>query len=204
MYSNFSKYGEALKELLKKVFSGDVIMEPVDTAFKYAIQQTNNNLKLPMISFYPDNTINLDKKNISMPSYREGLEFQNPMPIYNDDGSLKSTSQRLAKSVKFLYIILGYQIDVWATTRLEAEEVTQELVFWLYHNQEVKTTYQGIDLTFSFDLADSIVDNSDLTSYTESGKLYRYTYGIRVHSTLMRSENYFTVLHPNVKVEKLK
>lgn len=204
MYSNFSKYGEALKELLKKVFSGDVIMEPVDTAFKYAIQQTNNNLKLPMISFYPDNTINLDKKNISMPSYREGLEFQNPMPIYNDDGSLKSTSQRLAKSVKFLYIILGYQIDVWATTRLEAEEVMQELVFWLYHNQEVKTTYQGIDLTFSFDLADSIVDNSDLTSYTESGKLYRYTYGIRVHSTLMRSENYFTVLHPNVKVEKLK
>ena len=179
-------------------------MEPVDTAFKYAIQQTNNNLKLPMISFYPDNTINLDKKNISMPSYREGLEFQNPMPIYNDDGSLKSTSQRLAKSVKFLYIILGYQIDVWATTRLEAEEVMQELVFWLYHNQEVKTTYQGIDLTFSFDLADSIVDNSDLTSYTESGKLYRYTYGIRVHSTLMRSENYFTVLHPNVKVEKLK
>lgn len=204
MYSNFSKYGEALKELLKKVFSGDVIMEPVDTAFKYAIQQTNNNLKLPMISFYPDNTINLDKKNISMPSYREGLEFQNPMPIYNDDGSLKSTSQRLAKSVKFLYIILGYQIDVWATTRLEAEEVMQELIFWLYHNQEVKTTYQGIDLTFSFDLADSIVDNSDLTSYTESGKLYRYTYGIRVHSTLMRSENYFTVLHPNVKVEKLK
>ena len=204
MYSNFSKYGEALKELLKKVFSGDVIMEPVDTAFKYAIQQTNNNLKLPMISFYPDNTINLDKKNISMPSYREGLEFQNPMPIYNDDGSLKSTSQRLAKSVKFLYIILGYQIDVWAITRLEAEEVMQELVFWLYHNQEVKTTYQGIDLTFSFDLADSIVDNSDLTSYTESGKLYRYTYGIRVHSTLMRSENYFTVLHPNVKVEKLK
>ena len=204
MYSNFSKYGEALKELLKKVFSGDVIMEPVDTAFKYTIQQTNNNLKLPMISFYPDNTINLDKKNISMPSYREGLEFQNPMPIYNDDGSLKSTSQRLAKSVKFLYIILGYQIDVWATTRLEAEEVMQELVFWLYHNQEVKTTYQGIDLTFSFDLADSIVDNSDLTSYTESGKLYRYTYGIRVHSTLMRSENYFTVLHPNVKVEKLK
>lgn len=204
MYSNFSKYGEALKELLKKVFSGDVIMEPVDTAFKYAIQQTNNNLKLPMISFYPDNTINLDKKNISMPSYREGLEFQNPMPIYNDDGSLKNTSQRLAKSVKFLYIILGYQIDVWATTRLEAEEVMQELVFWLYHNQEVKTTYQGIDLAFSFDLADSIVDNSDLTSYTESGKLYRYTYGIRVHSTLMRSENYFTVLHPNVKVEKLK
>ena len=204
MYSNFSKYGEALKELLKKVFSGDVIMEPVDTAFKYAIQQTNNNLKLPMISFYPDNTINLDKKNISMPSYREGLEFQNPMPIYNDDGYLKSTSQRLAKSVKFLYIILGYQIDVWATTRLEAEEVMQELVFWLYHNQEVKTTYQGIDLTFSFDLADSIVDNSDLTSYTESGKLYRFTYGIRVHSTLMRSENYFTVLHPNVKVEKLK
>ena len=203
MYSNFSKYGEALKKLLQCVFSGSVILEPVDTAFRYATEQTNNDLKFPFISIYPDNTITLDKKNISMPSYHEGFQFQNPMPIYNDDGSLKGTNERLAKNAKFLYIIIGYQIDVWATTRLEAEEVMQELVFWLYHNQQLEVQYQNTTLSFSFDLADTIVDNSDLLSYTNSGKMYRYTYGIQVHATLLRSENYFTVITPNIKVEKL-
>lgn len=203
MYSNFSKYGEALKKLLQDIFSGSVILEPVDTAFRYATKQTNNDLKFPFISIYPDNTITLDKKNISMPSYHEGFQFQNPMPIYNDDGSLKGTNERLAKNAKFLYIIIGYQIDVWATTRLEAEEVMQELVFWLYHNQQVEVQYQNVSLVFSFDLADTIVDNSDLVSYTSNGKMYRYTYGIQVHATLLRSENYFTVIHPNIKVEKI-
>ena len=203
MYSNFSKYSEALKTLLQNVFSGSVILEPVDTAFRYATEQTNNDLKFPFISIYPDNNITLDKKNISMPSYNEGLQYQNPLPIYNDDGSLKGTNERLAKNAKFLYIIIGYQIDVWATTRLEAEEVMQELVFWLYHNQQLEVQYQNTTLSFSFDLADTIVDNSDLLSYTNSGKMYRYTYGIQVHATLLRSENYFTVITPNIKVEKL-
>ena len=202
MYSNFSKYGEALKALFQSVFSGSVILEPVDTAFRYAIEQTDDKVTLPLISLYPDNTITLDKKNISMPSYREGMQFQNPLPIYNEDGSLKGTNERLAKNAKFLYIIIGYQIDVWATSRLEVEQVTQELIFWLYHNQQLEIKYQNVDLSFSFDLADNIVDNSDLISYTENGKLYRYTFGIQVHATLLRSENYFTVITPNIKVEK--
>lgn len=204
MYSNFSKYGEALKKILEQVFNGAVVMEPVDTAFQYAIKQTNNNLKLPMISFYPDSTITLDKKNNAMPSYSEGLGFQNPLNIYNDDGSLKGTNERLAKNAKFLYIIIGYQLDVWATTRLEAEQVMQELIFWLYHNQQVQINYQGVDLVFSFDLGGEIIDNSDLLSYTNNGKMYRYTCGIQVHATLLRSENYFTVINPNIKVDELK
>lgn len=204
MYSNFSKYGEALKKLLESVFKGSIIMEPVDTAFQYAIKQTSNKLTFPFISFYPDNTIDLDKKNISMPSYTEGVAFQNPLPVYNDDGSLKGINKRLAKNAKFLYIILGYQLDVWATTRLEAEQVMQELVFWLYENQQIEIQYQGVNLSFTFDLANSIVDNSDLTAYTTNGKLYRYTFGIQVHATLLRSENYFTVINPNVTVEELK
>lgn len=204
MYSNFSKYGEALKKLLQQVFNGTVVMEPVETAFQYAIKQTKDKLTLPMISFYPDNSITLDKKNISMPSYSEGIQFQNPITIYNEDGSIKGTNERLAKNAKFLYIIIGYQLDVWATTRLEAEEVMQELVFWLYHNQEVEITYHDTKLTFSFDLAGEIIDNSDLVSYTNNGKMYRYTYGIQVHATLLRSENYFTVINPNIKVDELK
>ena len=83
MYSNFSKYGEALKELIQQVFvGGSVVMEPPETVFQYAIKQTKNDLKFPLISFYPDNTITLDRKNISMPSYREGLPFKEALTTY--------------------------------------------------------------------------------------------------------------------------
>lgn len=200
MYSNFSLYSEALKKLLSEVFNGSVVMENVDTAFKYAIEQTNNNLKLPFISFYPDNTITLDKKNNAMPSYSEGMQFMNPIVTYNEDGSVKGFNDRLAKNTQFLYIIIGYQLDVWASTRLEAEQVMQELIFWLHQNQQISIEYQGVKLNFSFDLGNDIVDNSDLVAYINNGKMYRYTYNILLHATLLRSENYFTVIKPNIEV----
>lgn len=204
MYTNFSKYSEALQKLIQNVFSGSVILEPVDTAFQYAVKQTNDKIKFPMISIYPNSTIQLDRKNISMPSYKEGIPFQNPMKVYNEDGSLKGTNEKLAKNAKFLYIIIGYQIDVWATSRIEAEEVMQELLFWLHHNQQVEIEYQGMKLYFSFDLGSEIIDNSDLVAYQTNGKMYRFTYGIQTHATLLRSENYFTVIYPNITVEELK
>lgn len=204
MYSSFSKYGEALKSLLNECFKGNVIMEPVDTAFQYAIKQTKNKIEFPFISFYPSNTIYIDNKNSGMPAYHYGLEYQNPMLIYNDDGSLKGINKRLAKNAEFLYIIMSYQIDIWAISRLEAEEVLQELIFWLYQNQQVEVEYNKEKLAFSFEIDDNIIDNSDLTSYMNNGKLYRYTCGIDIHGTIIRSENYFTVIKPNVKIEELK
>lgn len=204
MFSEFSKYGEAFKKLIAEVFNGNVIMEPVDTAFQYAVKNTENKLTFPFISFYPDNTIYLDKKNNAMPSYNTGIQFENPINMYNEDGSFKETNNRLAKNVEFLYIIIGYQLDVWGTTRLDTEQLMQELIFWLHLNQQVETEYRSVKLTFSFELGDNIVDNTDLVSYPSNGKLYRYTYNIAIHAAIMRSENYFTVLHPNINVEELE
>lgn len=204
MFSSFSKYGEALKELLKQCFNGDVIMEPTDTAFQYAVKQTKNKIKFPFISFYPANTIYLDNKNSGMPAYHYGLDYQNPLPVYNKDGSLKGVNKRLAKNAEFLYILMSYQIDVWALSRLEAEQVLQELIFWLYQNQQVEVEYNNQKLAFSFEIDDNVIDNSDLASYMSNGKMYRYTCGIELQGTIMRSENYFTVIKPNVKIEELK
>lgn len=204
MFSEFSKYGEAFKNLISEVFNGSIIMEPVNTAFQYATKNTDDNIKLPLISFYPDNTITLDKKNNAMPSYQEGMQFENPMNIYNEDGSFKESNNRLAKNAEFLYIIIGYQIDVWGTNRLDTEQVMQELIFWLHQNQQVETKYQNVPLTFTFELGNNIIDNTDLVAYQNNGKLYRYTYNIAIHAAILRSENYFTVLHPNITVEELK
>ena len=48
--SCFSVYHQALKDMIEKVFVGDVVYEPVDTAFDYAIKQTKGDLKFPFIS----------------------------------------------------------------------------------------------------------------------------------------------------------
>lgn len=204
MYNTFSEYSIALKNLFNKVFDGDVIIKPSDETFDYAIKQTENKLKFPFISFYPDNTISIDSKNNAMPSYSEGMQFQNPMPIYNDNGSLLGTNDRLSKNAEFLYILIGYQIDIWGTTRLDTEKLTQELLFWLYQNQQIESSYNGTNLSFSFDIGNQIIDNSDLSQYQSKGKLYRFTLTIQAQVTLMRSENYFTVKHPNITVDKLK
>lgn len=205
MYNTFSEYSIALKNLFTNVFNGDVVIEPPDDAFDYAIKQTEDNLKFPFISIYPNNTIYLDNKNNAMPSYSEGMQFQNPMPIYNDeDRSFIGLNDRLSKNAEFLYILIGYQIDIWGTTRLDTEKLVQELLFWLYQNQQIESQYSGVNLHFNFDIGNEIVDNSDLTQYQSSGKLYRYTCSIQAQVTLIRSENYFTVKHPNVAVEEKK
>lgn len=204
MYSNFSKYGEALKSVFKDVFTGDVIMEPVNTAFEYATKQTENNLTFPMISFYPNPNIMLDNSNNSMDQYHTGSVFEPAMNIYDDNGKLIGKNPRLAKNQNFLYIIIGYQIDVWGTDRYTTEQVVQELIFWLYRHQQISVKLMDEDLNFTFSIDNQIIDNSDLTLYQTQGKLYRYTLSIELQGVLLETQNFFTVLHPVIKVEEMK
>ena len=132
--SNISKYGEALKELIKKVFtSKNVVYEPVDTAFDFAFKQSGGNLGFPMISIFHNPTFTINKSFNSFGSYKTGSRFQSELPLY-EEGTMKplGKSNKLSKNVKNLYIKIGYQLDVWATDRLTAEQVAQELLFWLY------------------------------------------------------------------------
>lgn len=203
LFSSFEKYDEALKRLLKVVFpTGNVINEPVNTAFEYATKQLNStsDLKFPFISIYRDNTLTVDTKT-SFANYNEGIPMFKELPIYKDNGELSGTTNRIAKNAKSLYILIGYQIDCWGIDRKSTEELVQELIFWLYENQQLSLEYYGQELSFSFEIDNQIVDNTDLTKYNTEGKLYRYTLRIVLHASIFRSENYFTVLKPSIKIE---
>ena len=202
MYSNFSKFGEGFKALIKSVFNGDVIYTPVDEAFEYAVKQTENDVKFPFISFYTNPNILLDNSNNSMDQYHDGINLQNPMIIYNEQGKKVGTNERLAKNQNFLYIILGYQIDIWGTDKYMTEQLAQELVFWLYENQQISTKLQDEELNFTFEIDNQIVDNSDLASYQSQGKLYRFTLNINLQGVLLRTRNFFTLLKPEIVVNK--
>ena len=200
--SNISKYGEALKELIKEVFtSKNVVYEPVDTAFDFAFKQSGGNLGFPMISIFHNPTFTINKSFNSFGSYKTGSRFQPELSLY-EEGTMKplGKSNKLSKNVKNLYIKIGYQLDVWATDRLTAEQVAQELLFWLYDNQEVSIKYQDVEYSFSFDIGDSLIDNSDLVQYKSKGALYRYTLNIMTEATLLQSKNFFNYITPVMDV----
>ena len=105
---------------------------------------------------------------------------------------------KYGKNVKYLYIDIGYQIDIWGLDRKSTEEVAQELIFWLFENQQISVEYNGDQLDFSFVVPDTLIDNTDLVSYKTNGKLYRDTLRVQATVVIMRSENYFNVLKPTI------
>jgi hypothetical protein len=203
MINTFSTFDTSIKDLIQYMFSGKVIISPVDEAFDYAFKQTSGDVKFPFISLYRNPNITIDDKNNGIDQFHDGESIQNPMIIYNEDGSIKGTTDKLAKNQHSLYIILEYQVEVWATTKKDVEQATQELIFWLKENQQVSANIMGDDLTFSFNMDPQIVDNSDLSLYNSQGKIYRYTLSISMQGVLFRTKNFFTLIHPDVKIKEV-
>ena len=198
--SNFTAYHNAVIELIKSVFSGNVFLESVDTAYDNAIKQIKGKMTFPFISIYPTPTITLDNSKNSFPSYHRGDKMYTELPIYDDKGEYLGSDDRYAKNVKSLYINIEYQIDIWSIDRMTAEEVVRELMFWFYENQQVTINFYGQPLIFTFTISDTIQDNTDLVNYESNGKIYRFTTNIALSVALFRTENYFTVKKPIIDV----
>ena len=199
--TNFRLYSEAIKDLIKSVYNGTVIYEPSDVAFEYALNQSNNKIKCPMIAIYHDNTIDIDMSRNSFPSYKRGRLMENAVKVYDENmKDTGKTNEKISKSAQNLYIQMKYIIDVYGTDRISTEKVTQELLFWLYDNQQVSIKYMGHPLHFPFDISPNIVDNTDLVSYHSNGKLYRMSIAISSHMALFRSVDYFNALNPEIEI----
>ena len=110
------------------------------------------------------------------------------------------TNEKISKSVQNLYITMKYIFDVYGTDRISTEQATQELLFWLYDNQQVQIKYMGRVLYFTFDISPNIVDNTDLVEYHSNGKLYRMSIAVSTHIALFRSVDYFNALNPEIEI----
>ena len=201
--SNFSMYHEALKRLIQSAFSGQVVLEQVDTAYDNAMKQVRGKMEFPFISLYPTPTIEFENSKNSFPSYKLGSPMYTEVPVFDDYGNYVGSDDKVAKNVKSLYINIEYQIDVWAVDRQTAEEVIRELMFWFYENQELSVTFYGQPLVFTFSVGNNIQDNTDLVNYESNGKIYRYTTNILLSTAIFRTENYFTVQKPKVDIDYL-
>lgn len=102
MYSNISKYDEALKALIEQVYNRKVIYEPVDTAFEYAFKQTEDNQQFPMISIFRDPTIEFGINNFK--GYKQGARYQDRIDIRDSDMNITGSSDKIRKKCKvFIY-----------------------------------------------------------------------------------------------------
>lgn len=102
MYSNISKYDEALKALIEKVYKRKVIYEPVDTAFEYAFKQTDNGQQFPMISIFRDPTVEFSANNFI--GYKKGARYQDGIDVYDDEMNFVKSSDKIRKKCKvFIY-----------------------------------------------------------------------------------------------------
>lgn len=198
--SNFTMFHNALQQLIKSVFSGNVVLESVESAYDNAIKQLKGKMTFPFISIYPLPTIEFDNSKNSFPSYHLGSPMFKEIPIYDKHGEFLETDDNYAKNVKTLYINIEYQIDVWAVDRQSAEEVIRELMFWFYENQEVSVNFYGEPLIFTFTVGSNIQDNTDLVNYESNNKIYRFTTNIALSTAIFRTENYFTVKKPQVDI----
>lgn len=107
MFSNISKYDEAIKSLIEKVYSKEVVYEPVDTAFEYAFKQTNNE-SFPMISFFRDPTMNFGVNNFV--GYNKGSRYSDRINLFDKDMNITGQSDRIRK--KYKIFIYRYRIPI--------------------------------------------------------------------------------------------
>lgn len=199
--NNFYDYGNALKELLKLAYDGTVVYDTASNSFEYALNQTKNKIKFPMIAFYHQPDIDIEQGRNSFPSYTRGKLFEKS--ILNRNDNMKQSGERnekISKSVQNLYITMKYIIDVYGTDRFSTEKVLQELLFWLYSNQEIEFTYNNKKLKFTFEISPNIIDNTDLSTYHSNGKLYRMSISILSHVALFRSVDYFNALKTDINI----
>ena len=190
--------------MIGKVFKGHVVYEPVDTAFDYAQKTNHGKVEFPYISIYALPNIEISNLNNNYQAIKYGAQIASEVPIYDEYGNETGTTNKVSKSVKNLYINIEYQIDVWAVDRQTVEEVTQELVFWLYENRELSINYYGQELIFTFVVGDNIVDNSDIINHETNNKLYRMSLNVLVTGSIYRTENYFSVLETKIDIDYLE
>jgi len=198
---HLERYDEAVKMLIKQAFAGDVIIAPDGYAYKLAVNQTEDNVTYPFISVYPYPSYTLSDQN-SFPQYNIGPVVDDFIQVKDKDTmQTRGRSVFMSKNITTLYIDIDYQVDIWALSRSEGLQVVQELLFWLYNQQEVKIKYYGNEFILSLVPPESFTDNSDLPQVESEGKLYRFTLDVKAHAAVYRSRNWFNVLEESIDLD---
>lgn len=198
--SHFMRYDEGLKNFIKEFFVGDVIIAPVDDFWEFYIRNSNNDIKFPAISLYPVNyTLNSDQNNFA--SIQLGSLLQEAAEIRNEDtNTVDGHTMLLSKLVRVMYWDVQYQIDIWALTRNDALQLTQEILFPLYQHKEYQVQYFQHNYSVPYKIDNTFQSNSIVGITNGQENIYRYTIDIVVTAPIFDSKNYYNTIETSVKL----
>lgn len=169
MKSPLFQYDKAVYDLIHGLYDEVFIGSP-DEIMSINAKKHNGKVVLPFIGIYrlPDLNINLDIYNDSF--IRRGYHGK------TTDSNIEFPNQTVA--MYGLPVTLQYQIDVYAQKRDVCDGITTELMIFLKQNPYVNVQIMDMGEVcqeFNFDLEESVVDNTEISEFSENGRLYRLT-----------------------------
>lgn len=170
MTSDIERYDRAIAEYITTV-SKRVVYAPTDRA-AYTITKrskgNSDNIPYPFVSFYRDPAIPIDHGRYGN------------MVIKGSYAGMKSSTNSVYRTASYQHSIpvtLTYQIDIWGVKSTEILVMSQKLLMKLTVTNPVLVAPMDDEGTVGrFHILDvSLVDNSDIVSEEDQGRLYRHT-----------------------------
>lgn len=155
-------YDKAFEKKLKKVFPR-VVYASVDAFYdRYYLENNNTmSIELPAISlwrlsheFNPNNA----RSNMNTPS---AYTFKRP-----------NLSESQVRQIYTMQIPLNYQIDLWASSDIDRDDLFTELMYFLTLYPNVTIEYEGNQYSFPIHI-EPADDVTDIANFTSVGNLYR-------------------------------
>ena len=177
MIADIELYDKSVYKYLSRVCPR-VVYSTTDRA-SYTLTKRNpdnlDKITYPFISFYRDPHIPIDWNRYS--SQAIGGHFIR-LTSSTEDGS------RTARYVHSIPVTLTYQVDLWGVRSTEILELSQELLIKLTIDNPVLFVPINPDKEPGrFHILDvDLVDNSDIESEEDKGRLYRHTYTFTVNA----------------------
>lgn len=156
------EYDKSLISKIKKVFDPDrVVYAPVDKFYdRYLMHNKNKSIDLPAISIW-----------------RTNMEFDPFTPFTQSrvaNFRMDTTDELVARQIYSMKVQLTYNLDIWASTDVDRDDLLKELLFFFIRYPNISITYQ--DQNFAFPVhVDPPEDTTDISNFENNGDLYRIT-----------------------------
>ena len=160
-----SSYDHAIVNKFRELFDDNRIsILPVEDAFRFVSQLNRDDLEFPLISTTRLG-VTILKSDVNQAQKTKGH-------LVRQD---ENNNSIFAQSIP---IRIEYQLDIFTVDRESCDEITRELVFYLYQHPTLQAHFDyGLDIEHNFNLFlnEDIVDNSDTIEHVNKGVKFRNT-----------------------------
>ena len=160
------QYDKALVSKFEKVMPGKVVYSSVDKFYeRYLLGNDNKGLVLPALSIWRM-SMALDKSSLPTHMRIGNVRFPDPEKLQ-------------AEQFFSARIELSYQLDIWTANDIDRDDMLKEVLYFLTLYPYIAIEYRGQKFTFPVLIGD-ITDSSDISSFENTGDIYRLTVPLQV------------------------